>query len=129
MASEHRIIRVNDKDPRRTRRKRYRRVYKGDVLRVSRATEKSANQVVQEFGLNRDVRIMKNDCEELVIDVRRGTNKLLPPQQGGGRTGTGSSQPPIDGGPIEEVLGRFPNPLTELEIECISTFVQNELRS
>ena len=82
MASEHRIIRVNDLNPRRTRRKKYRRVYKGDVLRISRATNKSANQVVQEFGLGRNVKTTVVELDLIVTEVKLGHNKDLPPAKG-----------------------------------------------
>ena len=103
MASEHRIIRVNDRDPKRTRLRRYRRVYRGDVIRVSRVTDKPTNQVVQEFGLPSETKLSVNTDELMVLqpNMWKGTSGISSPLGEGRRTAPTSPNPTPPFTPLE----------------------------
>lgn len=128
MASEHRIVKVNDLNPKRTRLKKYRRVYRGDVLRISKATDNPTNEIAQRFGVNSDYRVTHNSTTLLVMELRQGTNKLLPPNQGYGipvsipASTTYSEE-------VQAVLARMPNPLKAFEVLCIADFVNAEMNA
>ena len=115
---------TSDRNPAAFRRKHWRRTRKGNVLRISRITQKTALQTINEFGLNRDYRIKKLEDGFISVLIRRGTNKILPPQR---KFAASTIDLPVD--EISKVLARFPDPLTELEIVAISNFVNKEMQS
>ena len=134
MATEHRIIKVNDKDPKRTRRRNYRKSRKGDWVRISRATSRSVNETVQQYGISDDIRsggIGTGDVSEEVIllDVRRGAGSI----------NAGASQaldfPTLDQGgglfspEVQAVFDNMTDPLTDQEKDEIEVFVDSQVTS
>ncbi len=119
MASQHRIIKINDRNIKRIRKKKYIRVYKGDVLRISRATQRSTNDTIQRFGLNKNMKMSVNTNDLIVLEVRQGTNKILPPKQ------SSITFPNSDSG--NEII--FPGVLTPEEKTLVDAFVLSQIAS
>ena len=118
------IKHTSDRNPATFRRKHWRKTRKGDVLRISRITGKTALQTINEFGLNRDYRIKKLEDNFIPVLIRRGTSRILPPQR---KFAASTIDLPVD--EISKVLARFPDPLTELEIIAVSNFINKEMQS
>ncbi len=75
MASEHRIIKVNDLSPKRTRFRRYKRIHRGDVFRIYRNTSKSVNKIKDQFDFPSSVVFDKIDAGFISLRTKGTGNR------------------------------------------------------